>query len=76
MLSILAGFILLAYTAIQNKKQECIDTKQIHINGQVHSINHHENNISVYYIQSGLHKLDVYDKCGINLLKTIEVSSE
>jgi len=77
MLSLLAGCVLLLYLSVSNKRNDCSsDQVSLSVNGRVISIEYLDEAIYIHSQQSGLHKLEVYDKCAQNKIKSIEVKSE
>ncbi len=77
MIAMLIGCILLVYLSIKNKDKECDSNNiKLSVEGLVTSIHYDNELISINYKKSGFHKLDIYNKCGQKLIKTIEVKSE
>lgn len=77
MIAMLLGCILLVYLSIKKKDTECgKDSLKLSTEGVVTSINYSSELITINYRKSGLHKIDVYDKCGQNLIKSIEVKGD
>ena len=77
MLSLLAGCVLFLYLSINNKKTNCSnELLNLSVDGRIISLQYLEEIISVHSEKSGVHKLDIYDKCAQNKIKSLEVSSE